>query len=218
MDKKGKIELIIIFIFSFAVVISAPLITNLTKNTELKFLLRAGIYIILAAAPVILAKLFKRPVGSLGLKKGGYIKQILSGFAIFAVLALVFTAASLLLGENRNILLPAKTGGVKLIILNIAFFMLFVGPCEELLFRGYFLERFKSLTGKNAWGIALSSLTFGLWHFPGSGDIFQVVLTSLIGALFAFSMTKFKNSGILSVALAHGMHDTFILLLSCVLP
>lgn len=95
--------------------------------------------------------------------------------------------------------------------------MLFVGMGEEMLFRGYFMERFRTLTDSWIWAVVMSALMFGIWHFPNGQDFLQVILTALIGAIYGLAMLKIKNCSTLSLGIAHGLHDVYILILSCIL-
>ncbi|MBU3112040.1 CPBP family intramembrane metalloprotease [Clostridium lacusfryxellense] len=58
---------------------------------------------------------------------------------------------------------------------------------------------------------------FGLFHYPVGHNILQVLMTTVIGFIFAVLRLKFKDCTTLSVGIAHGLYDTFILILSCVL-
>ncbi|WP_051115591.1 CPBP family intramembrane glutamic endopeptidase [Clostridium pasteurianum] len=110
-----------------------------------------------------------------------------------------------------------KKNGICIIIYYIVFDMLFVGMGEEMLFRGYFMERFRTLTDSWIWAVVMSALMFGIWHFPNGQDFLQVILTALIGAIYGLAMLKIKNCSTLSLGIAHGLHDVYILILSCIL-
>lgn len=217
MEKKHKIELAIVAVFSMAIVIIAPSILRLADNDTEKMIIKPLLYCLLVASPFIFSKKVKRPIGTLGFKKENILKQVLIGFLIFVVIALLLTIAVFALGDNKRVLLSSPKNGFGIILYYVIFNILFVGMGEEILFRGYFLERFKKLTNSKTLGVVLSAGMFGIWHFPGGQDFLQVLLTALIGAIYAMLVFKFKNCSTLSVGIAHGLHDIYILALSCIL-
>jgi membrane protease YdiL (CAAX protease family) len=144
----------------------------------------------------------KNPIGSLGFKREVLVKQLLTGVGIFIVLDLVFTIAVLALGDNKSILLPLKESRIGVIIYYIFFDMICPGMGEETLFRGYFMERFRTLTESDIWAVVISALMFGIWHFPSGQDFLQVIITALIGAVFGLARVRIRNSSTLSVGIA----------------
>jgi membrane protease YdiL (CAAX protease family) len=62
---------------------------------------------------------------------------------------------------------------------------------EEIFFRGFLLDKFKNLFGKNI-AIFFSSLLFGLAHLS-YGNIYPAILTFIIGLLLAVLVVKTKN-------------------------
>ena len=215
-QKRNGIELAAVAVFAFVVVIAAPALLPLLQSEGQKVFVRCLLYVLLAAAPLAACRIRKRPFWTLGFRREEIGKQVLFGFAIFAMLAALVTVAVILLGSRRQILLPLRKSGPALLS-SIAFDLILVGPVEETLFRGYFLNRLQVLTRSGAGGIIFSSILFGAWHFPGGQDILQVLLTAVIGALFSYCILRFRNCTTLSVMIAHGLHDSFLLVLSCIL-
>lgn len=217
MKSKSKIEMAVVVFFTFAIVIVAPMILNHIANDTGKMIMRPLFYISLVGVPFIVCRIMKSFIGTLGFKKGELLKQVLVGIELFLVLAFFITIAVFTLGENKGILLGTKEKGIGIIIYYIVFDMLFVGMGEEMLFRGYLMERFRTLTDSETRAVVISALMFGIWHFPNGQDFLQVILTALIGAIFGLAMFKIKNCSTLSVGIAHGLHDVYILILSCIL-
>lgn len=212
-----KIEVTLSTISTFAIVILAAMTFQHISSDTMRMILKPFVYILLIGIPFFLSKVMKNPLGTLGYKKENLAKQILSGVGVFVALELVFTVAVLLLGENKGILLPLKENKVGIIIYSIISAMICAGIGEETLFRGYFMERFRTLTDSNRWAVAIPALMFGLWHFPNGQDFLRVIITALIGAIFGLARLKIQNSTTLSVGIAHGLHDIYILMLSCIL-
>ncbi len=102
-----------------------------------------------------------------------------------------------------------------LIFLYLAFrtFVL-VGFVEEFAWRGYVLTGARRTLGSGTWAIVVSSALFGLWHFPGGRDVLQVVVTALIGALYATALLKVRHCTTLATGTAHGLHDLALLIIA----
>lgn len=216
MKSKSKIELVLVIFFTFAIVMVAPNILKHVNDTG-KMIMKPLIYILLVAMPFMVCKIMKSSIGTLGFKKDELLKQVWIGVVIFLGLSFILTIAVFILGENKGMLLSTKVNGIGLIIYYIFFDMLFVGMGEEIVFRGYLMERFRTLTNSGVWAVVISSLMFGIWHFPNGQDFLQVIVTALIGAIYGISMFKIKNCSTLSLGIAHGLHDVYILILSFIL-
>ena len=97
-------------------------------------------------------------------------------------------------------------------IYSLLFFVLIVGPVEELVFRVYVQETFMSFFGKHKWiGIIIASALFGLWHII-NGSLLQVLFTFGIGLVFGFAKYLLKNCKYVGVATAHGLYDFSLVL------
>jgi len=100
------------------------------------------------------------------------------------------------------------------LIYNFLFYLLIIGPVEELVFRVYIQDSFISCFKKHKWiGVFIASLLFGLWHII-TGNLIQVLFTFLLGLVFGFAKYKIKNCTYLSVALGHGLYD-FLNIIVC---
>ena len=92
-------------------------------------------------------------------------------------------------------------------LLDFVFFVLFVGPVEELVFRVYYQETFCGLFSKHKWiGVIIAAFLFGLWHLI-NGGLFQVFFTFGFGLIFGFAKYFIKNCKYLGLALGHGVYD-----------
>jgi len=95
--------------------------------------------------------------------------------------------------------------------------MFFVGVGEELIWRGYFYERIKEITNSGTWAVVISSILFGLWHYPNGQNIMQVLMVSGLGLIYGFARMKVKDCSTLATGIAHGLHDAVIIILSYIL-
>ncbi len=134
-------------------------------------------------------------------------KQYLWGLAVFAFLSLTVAVIPILCGGSL-------IGGhfepsVGDIIYYGVFYIIFVGPVEELIFRGYIQELLAELLKKHKWlSAVIASALFGLWHII-NGSFIQVLFTFAIGLVFGLSKYFIKNCTLISVSLGHGLYDFF---------
>jgi membrane protease YdiL (CAAX protease family) len=70
--------------------------------------------------------------------------------------------------------------------------MLSVSVCEEIMFRGYFIERVEQLTGRTRIAAALSCILFGLAHASGWGFDYIFVVAA-VGASYAMPYVCRRN-------------------------
>lgn len=95
----------------------------------------------------------------------------------------------------------------SVIIYDLLFYLLIIGPVEEFVFRVYLQDTFVSFFKKNKWlGVVIASLLFGLWHII-NGSIIQALFTFFIGLVLGFSKYKIKDCGYVGVAFGHGAYD-----------
>ena len=87
------------------------------------------------------------------------------------------------------------------------FFLLVIGPVEELVFRVYYQETFCGFFKKHKWiGVIIAAALFGIWHII-NGSLFQVLFTFGFGLIFGFAKYFLKNCKYLGLALGHGVYD-----------
>lgn len=93
------------------------------------------------------------------------------------------------------------------LIYDLLFYMLVIGPVEELVFRVYLQNTFVSFFEKHKWlGVVVASFLFGLWHII-NGNVVQVLFTFGIGLVFGFAKYKIKDCGYVGVSVGHGLYD-----------
>lgn len=123
---------------------------------------------------IMACRMQKRPVFSvLGFSKTHISKQLLP---VFAVTVFLFVIMPLLLGVEKTSWLGSKNINISSTILYVIHYMLFAGPGEEIIFRGYLLERIHDMTGSGIKAVIISSVLFGVWHFPVGQDFLQVLV------------------------------------------
>ena len=93
------------------------------------------------------------------------------------------------------------------LIYDLLFYLLIIGPVEEFVFRVYLQDTFVSFFEKHEWlGVVIAAFLFGLWHII-NGSIIQVLFTFGIGLVFGFAKYKIKGCGYWGVAFGHGLYD-----------
>jgi membrane protease YdiL (CAAX protease family) len=132
-------------------------------------------------------------------------RQYLTGIVIGLVLGLAIAVIPSMFG--LMLVGPHIDFSWGVLIYKFFFYMLVVGPVEELIFRVYLQDAFISFFNKNKWaGVILSSLIFGFWHII-NGNIIQVMFAFCLGLVFGFSKYRLKNCGYVGVAVGHGLYD-----------
>jgi membrane protease YdiL (CAAX protease family) len=209
----GIIYLLILFIMGYV-----PKLMILGKTIPIKIGFMLLPYLLMLGAVLLACYLEKEPIGSkLGFNKEAIGKQLLMVIPIFVLVSFLFVVGPLLIGMNLSDVLSFKVSKPGIFVFYVIFDMVFVGMGEELVFRGYFFEKLKRVFNSGIWGVILSAILFGLFHYPNGHNFAQVGITTIIGLIFGFSRLKFKNCSTLSVGIAHGLYDTFILILSSIL-
>ena len=139
--------------------------------------------------------------------------QILIGLAIAAVLCFLMGILPILCGTS--IIGNHTEPSAEFLIVSAIQDILFVGVCEEIVFRGYVQNQFEIWLKKCKWLAPLiAAALFGLWHII-NGSLIQVLFTTLVGCVFGYCKYLIKDCTLLSVIIAHGLYDFCIVLLTC---
>jgi len=131
--------------------------------------------------------------------------QYLIGLAIASTLSLFIAFIPAWCGYS---LVGGHTNyNIGTLLYALFFYMLVIGPVEELIFRVYYQETFISLFKKHKWiGVIIAATLFGVWHLI-NGSIVQVLFTFGIGLVFGFAKYFIKRFQYLGVSFSHGLYD-----------
>jgi membrane protease YdiL (CAAX protease family) len=143
---------------------------------------------ILAMALVLIVLFWeKRPLTSIGLRmpRSGDVPPALGALVAFYLIG--FTGNSL--GSVSN---PKAFPIFYALPWIVRLWMLSVLVCEEIMFRGYFIERVEQLTGRTWIAAALSCILFGLAHASGWGFGYIFVVAA-VGASYATLYVRRRN-------------------------
>ncbi|MDE6408121.1 MAG: CPBP family intramembrane metalloprotease [Anaeroplasmataceae bacterium] len=165
-----------------------------------------------AAVAVITMKLTAQEKKLLPTKNRLWL-QILIGVVIAAVLCFLMGILPILCGTS--IIGSHNDASAGFLIISAVQDILFVGVCEEIVFRGYVQNQFEIWLKKCKWLAPLiAAVLFGLWHII-NGSLIQVLFTTLIGCVWGYSKYFIKDCSLLSVIIAHGLYDFSLVLLTC---
>lgn len=202
-----------ILIVLFAVVLAWPVAVSAVSDTgwPVRIAVHLSPFVVILGALVMAARTEGlRVATAFGWSTEHLGRQLLTGLALFAVtLSLVLIPA--LLGFSA--VGQGETRPLVFVYLAVRQFVL-VGFVEEFAWRGYVLRGTRRAVRSGPWAVVLSSVLFGLWHFPGGHDAVQVVMTTLIGAIYATALLKVRHCTTLATGTAHGLHDLTLLLIA----
>lgn len=210
-------EMFAVFIIIGVIAAFSQAVVSMGSNISARMIIMLLIYIVMTLIPVMIYRMKKVPFSDFGFKRDRLERQFLIALGIFAVTISCFVILPLLFGMNKGDVLSSKTSRAVTAVFLIIYDLIFVGFGEEIIFRGYFYNGIKNVTNSEIKAVILSSVMFGLWHYPNGHNIMQVIATSIIGLIFGFAGYKIKDCTVLSTSIAHGMHDAFIFILSCLL-
>ena len=165
-----------------------------------------------AAVAVIAMKLTAQEKKLLPTKNRLWL-QILIGVAFAAVLCFLMGIVPILCGTS--IIGSHTEPSAGFLAISAVQDILFVGVCEEIVFRGYVQNQFEIWLKKCKWLAPLiAAILFGLWHII-NGSLIQMLFTTLIGCVFGYSKYFIKDCTLLTVIIAHGLYDFSLVLLTC---
>lgn len=161
-------------------------------------------------------RLEKRKIRELGFTSKKVLRQVLIGIGIAAVLSFLIGALPILIGGSGASLIGGKVTSTPSAIYSIVTNLIFIGTCEELIFRGYIQTRINKLTRRRFVGVLIAAALFGLWHII-NGFWMQVIFTFFIGSAFGFCRAHLKNCSLLSVIIAHGLYNALLVIIRLLL-
>lgn len=185
----------------------------LVETVWLNRLLKCTLYAVMAVPALVGMKLSGVKIKKqLDFANG---KQYLWALAVFAVLSVTIAVLPALFGTSligQHAEFPPSD-----IAYYALFYIGFVGPVEELIFRGYIQEQFVEILPRHKWlAPIIASAVFGLWHWI-NGSFVQVLFTFAIGLVFGLAKHFLKNCTLISVALGHGLYDFMNIIIRIVL-
>lgn len=188
-------------VFNQYVLMSMPLVWRMV--------LAIVTYLVIAIVPFGVIIFHKDKWSDYGFSKEKIGYQVLIGVAIALCMSFVFTVIPHLAGKSDWVNNQHQYQYMWQFIYDFVYYIFAIALVEEFIFRGFFYTKMEILFGSSAGAIVGSSILFGLFHFLG-GNIVQIILTGIIGAIFCICRVKIKNCTLLSVIIAHGVYDALI--------
>ena len=160
--------------------------------------------------PLLVIKANKENISDYFRTKERLVKQVRTGLLLGLAMSLFLTIVPILLGLKDMVGTSSYTKPWQFIYEFI--YMIFgVALAEEFVFRSYIFHKLLEIKDSRWFAILVSSLLFGLLHIF-NGDLIQVFVTGLLGVLFCTFREKIKGCSLLSLIIAHGLHNGLITL------
>ncbi|MBD3255499.1 MAG: CPBP family intramembrane metalloprotease [Candidatus Lokiarchaeota archaeon] len=167
------------------------------------------------------------------------VKEVLIGLG-FAVVGLFIVAASSIAIQffiefvfNVRIINEAPTSDadvlitgadILVLILMMLMMILVVGPCEEILFRGFMMRGLTRTMGDN-WGLIITAIIFAVIHLVGlfiyifQPFVFFILFLYLFAPYLAISLMlgylyRWRNENLIAVIVTHGVYNSLTILIA----
>ncbi len=174
-----------------------------------------------------------------GYDRNQVFKEILIGIAFAFVGILVVVAASLGIelllryafgvriireGAGGNVEVIITGMDVLILILMILVMIFIVGPCEEILFRGFMMKGLTRTLG-DTWGLILTAFIFAIIHLVGllvyilNPLVFLILFIYLLAPFFAISLMlgllyRWREENLVAVTVTHGVYNSLTILIA----
>ncbi|MCR5823026.1 MAG: CPBP family intramembrane metalloprotease [Lachnospiraceae bacterium] len=159
--------------------------------------------------PLIVMLVQKDKLKDYGFRREKMGLQIFVGVGLGLAMSLVLTLIPHLAGAGAYVDNGHRYMYLWQFIYEFVYCIVGVALTEEFVFRGILYEKIKRLGKGDLVPVICSSALFGLFHIF-NGNLLQVVLTGIIGAIFCIFRLKIKSCSTLSLVLAHGVYDAMI--------
>lgn len=220
MTKKKNIIILALAILLEFAVIYRILLFQKSIFISLPLPVRAVLLIVLQWLLLIVPFAFMKRYGisltNIGFSKSKIASQIFLGVILGMAMSLLFTVLPILVGYGD--LVGSTTYTKAWQYCHQFVYMIFgVALVEEVFYRGFVFERVQNISQSKWAAIIISSCIFGASHIF-SGNVIQVIITSLLGMIFCLCRDKIKNCTTLSLIIMHGLHNALITLFVAILP
>ena len=170
----------------------------------------------MALPPLLVTVLSGSSWTAFGLSRKNLPRQILLGIGTGLAMATILTLLPMLLLGKEAVYSGAGYESAMEAIGGLLYFIFVIGLSEEFVFRIFLYGRLDDICISDGIPIFLSSALFGLLHLSGF-NLIGILLPGLIGAFFCICKKNIPGCTLLSLAIAHGIHDWMIRLLASLL-
>lgn len=196
-----------IILFQQNILMSFPLAARAVLMIALQWLL--------LIVPFVLMKKENEMLSDLGFSTSKIGLQILTGVFVALAMSLVLTVLPIIAGFKHMVGSNSYTQ-LWQFCFQFVYMIFGVALVEEFFYRGFLFKKLLDIRHSRWFAIALSSAVFGMSHIF-SGNIIQVINTSILGIIFCICREKIKNCTTLSLIIAHGIHNALITLFVAIL-
>ncbi|MDR2044703.1 MAG: CPBP family intramembrane metalloprotease [Clostridium sp.] len=208
------LEMAIVYFIELILVMFSPSIIRLGNSAAAQMFLMVAVCVGMTGAACVTFFAGRWKDTDLGFSRKKMGKQLLIGLAIAGATVGVGTALSLLSEGGKNDLLRYRSLSWPVLLFYLFFAFWCVGFGEEIVFRGYFYSRAKNVFSAAWLPMLLSAVLFGLLRYPATLSMASVVSGGAAGLLYGGCRWKIKDCSLLSVGLAHGLHEAALVLLA----
>ena len=152
----------------------------------------------------------------IGLSQKNLLQQISLGLGIGFGMTAVLTLLPMLLFGREAVYSGAGYKTLTETVAGLLYFVFVIGLSEEYIFRIFLYGRLDDICISDGMPIFLSSALFGFMHLSGF-NIVGILFPGLIGAFFCICKKKIPGCTLLTLAIAHGVHDWMIRVLASIL-
>ncbi|MCI8650642.1 MAG: CPBP family intramembrane metalloprotease [Anaerotruncus sp.] len=207
--RNHPLELLVVAVI-IGVTLFLPRLIPQGVDDEVYTLTAIGLYLGWELVVILAAFLYeRRSWSSLGFRDCNFGIQLLWGIGLGALMGFLFIGIPLLAGQSPYGIVSFQPWSTQALRNEIAMDILIIGFGEELVYRGFFMQRIREHWGTIA-GVVGAAVLFSLSHYPNLRSTQQLVITLAMGLILGFAMVKWKRCSIVSVALAHGIYDLLL--------
>lgn len=206
LSKKIRLTIEIAASF-FLMTVFSPLFNWITKTLNIDGLWSGILSYFLSTMIIVLyvTKVEKKSISYMGFKNLSFfdiIKGLLLGFCMF-----VIQQIPLLLMKVDYSIFATQPNWSNIILMSFYCFLC-VGFTEELIFRGFILQKSHELCNRKVIIVALNCLLFYAFHWPPVrfvfGEFFNITINTIILCIYFY---RSKNKSIVPLITAHGFYD-----------
>ncbi len=210
--RKNIIDLILIY---WGAMTGVYIVLYLNQNIVLKWPLiyrMLGViasYWIIAFVPILVMARSSGKLSAYGFTKTSISKQVLLGIFAGLIMSFALTLLPHLMGLGKYVDNGRRYQYFWQFMYEFLYCIFAVGAVEEFVFRGLIYGKIRDIFSGEWPAIILSSILFGFVHIF-SGNLIQVIATSVLGLIFCLIRLKISGITTLSLIFSHGVYNAMI--------
>ncbi|MCL2164261.1 MAG: CPBP family intramembrane metalloprotease [Oscillospiraceae bacterium] len=153
----------------------------------------------------------KEKLRDIGFTRENLSYQIMIGVALGLVTSFALSGITTLVGQRE--FLFGASGSIGYIpslssfILNLLMTIATNAFVEEVIFRGYLFKKMLDIRESKWLAVVFTAILFGLMHLVNGIGILNIISTTVFGFIYGICRAKLKNSTVLSLTIAHRVHN-----------